>query len=581
MNKFTTIRISVVFLLIALNINLTVRSQTVYYLPPFEMPAGNNNSFQLAGKIDSNYLLYYSRPFNYPEMYYFNSKGELMDIRILDFIKPGVATHVNMVSLPEYVNMFVQEIRDEKHYTFVVSIKPDGSLSEDPRYIDSTRYDLYGKNAFYSLLSSPDKKKSLLYRVISGFSSFQVLFNGILLDEKSKIIGSTSFYIPLNADQEQVGNLFINNEGAMFLPIYDKANNYRVGTNLRLYQSAFKNTPPKITEIYIKENKPTELVMDWCERKNQLVLGGLYYNFYSKRIDGAITIYMEPDLTKTDTIIYIPLERNFKKELKSRIYNVSTTDAINSMQTRYINIDESGTVTLLTDMFTNSSLGRKSTLGELNWETPTETAYRQSLASNNANASQNTRNQSASNNVSSSNSTARQSAADRSLVGLGRNRSINNNYYVPNTQGFVQKENEQLNKPYQFTNFSNAGDILVMNKTLDYKSIIFTIDSSQITTWKNWARCLYVPGTAFSNVIIMPQNKSVGLLSYEVNNKNVPYLLCQLFQSADKKINRPVGKPGMPMLFYKKNAVIIDDYSILTLYSDPEQNKLGLAIVKW
>ena len=246
MNKLTTIRASVVFLLIALKLSLTVQSQTVSYLPPFERPAGNNNSFQLAGKIDSNYLLYSSRPFNYPEMYYFNSKGELIDIRVLDFIKPGFATHVNMVSFPEYVNMFVQEIRNNMHYTFVVTIKPDGSLTEAPRYIDSTRYDLYGNYAYYSLLSSPDKKRSLLYRVIRGFSSFQVLFNGILLDEKNAIVGSTNFYIPLNPDQEQTGNLFINNEGTLFLPVYDRANNYRVGTNLRIYQSAFTKGPPKI-----------------------------------------------------------------------------------------------------------------------------------------------------------------------------------------------------------------------------------------------------------------------------------------------------------------------------------------------
>ncbi len=581
MNKFTTIRTSVVFLLIAFNINLSVQSQSVYYLPPFEMPAGNNNSFQLAGKIDTNYLLYYSRPFNSPEMYYFNPKGELIDIRIMDFIKPGIATHVNMVSLPEYVNMFVQEIRNEKHYTFVVTIKPDGSLTENPRYIDSTRFDLYGNSAFYSVLSSPDKKRTLLYRVIRGFSSYQVLFNGILLDEKSTIVGSTSFYIPLNPDMEQVANPFINNEGTLFLPVYDKANNYRVGTNLRLYQSVFKNTPPKITEIYLKENKPTELAMAWNERKNQLVLAGLYYNFYDKRIDGAITIYMEPGLNKTDTIIYIPLERNFKKELKSRIYNISTTDAINSMQTRYLNIDESGTVTLLTDMFTNSSFGRKLGLDGINWETPTETAYRQSLATNNANSTQNNRSSSSLNNASSSNSTTRGLPADRSIIGLGRNRNLMNQANTPNTQGFLQTENAKLNQPYQYNNFANAGDIMVMNKTLDYKSVIFTIDSSQTSTWKNWARCLYVPGTPFSNVIIMPQNKSVGLLSYEVNNKNIPYLLCQLFQSADKKINQQVGKAGMPMLFYKKNAVIIDNNSSLTLYSDPEQNKLGLAIVKW
>jgi hypothetical protein len=165
---------------------------------------------------------------------------------------------------------------------------------------------------------------------------------------------------------------------------------------------------------------------------------------------------MEPSLNKTDTIIYIPLERNFKKELKSRIYNISTTDAINSMQTRYLNIDESGTVTLLTDMFTNSSFGRKlGGIDGLNWETPTETAYRQSLATNNANSTQNNRNPSSLNNTTVQ--------IDNSWTSCRsfhhwtwKEQEFNEPGQYTNTQGFLQTENAKLNQPYQYNNFANA-----------------------------------------------------------------------------------------------------------------------------
>ena len=319
--------------------------------------------------------------------------------------------------------------------------------------------------------------------------------------------------------------------------------------------------------------------MGWNQSKKQLVIGGLYYNFYSKRIDGAMTVFVRPDTNKPDTIIYIPLEKDFRKELKSRIYNVSATDAINSLQIRYFNIDDEGNVTLITDMFTNSSFGRKTPIEGLNWETPTETAYRQSMIANSNAAAQNTgRDLLNSGRSNQSTNTTNRIYSDRSII---RPRSSQNQLATPNSQNFVLDESSRLNQPYQVKNFSNAGDIMVRNKTLDFKSVIFSIDSSLRSSWKNWARCLYVPGTAFSNVIIMPQKKSVGLLSYEINNRNIHYLLSQTFQTAGKKISQPVGNAGLPMLFYKKNAVIMDDNSILTLYSDPEQNKLGLAIVKW
>jgi formylmethanofuran dehydrogenase subunit D len=265
--------------------------------------------------------------------------------------------------------------------------------------------------------------------------------------------------------------------------------------------------------------------------------------------------------------------------LKSRIYNISATDAINSLQSRYFDIDEEGNVTLITDMFTNSSSGRKTPSDGLNWETPTETAYRQSMIANSNAAAQNTgRDLLNSGRTNQSSNSTNRLYVDRSIT---RQRSSQNQLATPNVQNYLLSENPNLNQPYQIKNFSDGRDILVMNKTLDYKSVIFSIDSSLSSTWKNWVRCLYVPGTPFSNVIIIPQKKSVGLLSYEINNKNIPYLLNQTFQSAGKKMSHAIDNVGFPMLFYKKNAVIMDENSILTLYFDPEQNKLGLAIVKW
>lgn len=574
MNKFNRLRTSVPLLVTSLLISNAVHAQSVQYLPPFDLSMNGKNSYQLAGKIENNYLLYYSEPSASPQMICFNEEGVVMNTHSLDFIKPGKATNVNMVTLPERLNIIVQELRDNKHYIFIAALSASGTLLEEPHIIDSTRYDLYGTSAFYTVLSSPDKKFSLLYRVISGFSSSHIMFNGILLNEKGLILGSTSFYVPFNSDLEQTGTIFISNQGTLFFPVHDKPENYHVGTTLRIYQSNFSNKAPQITEVYLKENKPAELFLDWYDAKNQLVLGGLYYDFYKKHLDGAITIFITPGNNKPDTVIYMPLEKEFRKQLKKHIYNIPTTDAINSLQVRYFDVSENGSVTMLSDMFTNSALVNKIMPLGFNTETPAETSYRERL-----------RYQSTTQNSANSNSTnTNRLNPDRSLTNTGRNRNspaIPTNPVPQSVQNTLQNDPLRITQPYLLRNTADAGDILAMNKTLNYKSVIFSIDSSHTVIWKDWVQNLYIPGTSFSNVIIMPADNSVGLLSYEVNNKNKPYLLSQFFTPAGKTITQPVGEAGAPMLFYKKNAVLINSKSLITLYTDQQQNKMGLAIIKW
>lgn len=579
MNKFIRRRYALLFFL-AYAFAGTSISQTVQYLTPFEFSVGNAHAIQVAGKINDRYIVYYDRPFSSPEIIYFDQQGVQQGNLRLDFIKPGLATSVNMICLAAHINLVVQEVRNNKHYTMVARINGKAELTDGPRYIDSARYDLYGNAAHYSVLSSPDKKLTLLYRIISGFSSYQVLFNGILLNEDAVMQGSTSFYIPINAELEQTGTVFLNNEGKLFLLAYDKATNYRVGTNIRVYESRCNNLAPLVTEIYLKENKPSDLMMDWYDAKKQLVLGGLYYNFYNKRIEGAMTIFLEPGYPLTDTVVYQPLEKEFRKKLKTRIYNASTNDIINSLQTRYFDVAENGSVTLLTDVFTNfAAFGRLSPGTQNPWALSGSVNRRNQIANNPQSLQDLQRDLMSFRNPAGVNNGNTRINPDRSTTGTGRGRSQNSQANAaPNT---TLLQNQALMEAYQTSTSIDAGDMLTRNKTLDYKSVFFCIDSLRRSTWKDWVRSLYIPDTEFSNVIIFPHENSISLLNYEINSRNYPYLVSQNFQPFEKVSGRPIGKAGTPMLFHKRNAVLIDKNNLLTIYHDTEQNKTGLALVTW
>jgi hypothetical protein len=564
MNKFIQFGTSVL-LLFTFGV---VKAQSVEYLSAFDMPSGEPNSFQIAGKVDNRYLLYHSNPFVHPQIMYFDESGAFISTHVMDYINPNITTHVNMVCLPDRVNIIAQQLRNRTHYTLVTSINGKGELIGQPHYLDSTSYERYGPGAYYRIVTSADKQYTLLYRIVRGFSNVQVMFEATLLNSRAEKIGFLSFYAPINEDLEQTGNVFLSNRGVAFFPVHDKADNYRIGSTIHLYQVSFNNTPPKHSEIYLKENKPTEIFMDWYEAKQQLVMGGIYYNFYIKRVDGAMTIYLDPGSNVPDTVIYMPLDKEFKKKLRKRVYNLTTADIINSLQMRYFKVSEKGEITLLADMFTNSAYGLKPLM------VSTQENQRRSLYSSSLRSQQ-----------PQINNNPNRVTTDRP-VNSGR-RNVNNANYNPaailqqNVENGLQSEATRVNQPYQLSDATRSGQVMSMTKYLDYKSVIFGVDSSRQFTWKNCVRSLFVPGTAFNNVFIMPLAGTAGIISYEVNKKNMPYLQSHVFSTPGSITTKPVSMPGLPMVFYKRNAVLISPNSFLTLYADYAQNKMGLAIVKW
>jgi len=144
----------------------------------------------------------------------------------------------------------------------------------------------------------------------------------------------------------------------------------------------------------------------------------------------------------------------------------------------------------------------------------------------------------------------------------------------------METEMRRLGQNYLMKDLTAGNDILAFTKTLDYKSVIFSVDSSKNYKWKNCTNNLYVPGTPFTNVFIMPIRNTLGVLSYEVSGKNSPYLMSQVFEPT-KVISQTVVKPGNPMLFFRKNAVMVDTNACLTIYSETETNRMGLALIRW
>jgi hypothetical protein len=554
------------------------------------LPHGN---YMLIGKMDGKYLLLYSDEQQPTKLVICDNNGTKLKEKTYDFFNGESTVAVNLIPGKNSWSLIVQSVVENMHYTQTVSLNSDGEIVGDLKKIDSARYDKLRTAAIYSMTSSRNGEYFLMYRVLRGFSTGKVLLNYLLLDKTGNPLGSKSFFIPFDEQFEILNNIFVAPNGSVYFAVHDMALNYRLGSNLRLYKSDLSTDQPVLTEIYLKENKPMELAFDSDPENNFVALGALYANFYSKEIEGIFTAIFNPRTNKLDTVVYLPMEKEFKKDLKKGISGIKVEELVNRMHLKYFRVNPDGSISVVTDLLSqrdyyNNKAGANS-YGK-------QRQYGGASPSNvNAMPSQSfdqLRYDIASTQLPMARS-GRVSSSQISQSDLGASPTGNNNVFYQQRPANMGDWNKQMlrtqSEDVENANWKSAYDSYfeqiytpaIKNNSLVQKSIIFSIDKDRKLLWKTWVPSLYIPETPFTNVTAIPLNNNVSLINYELTHNQKIFLQQQTFSADGKAVSKPLGKMQQPLLFHEGNMLRLAENEILTLYFDPVRYKLGLASISW
>src|SRR4030095_7778393 len=311
------------------------------------VPQGN---YLLIGRMAEKYLFLYSDEVQPTRLIICDNRGTKLKEKTYDFFNGESTVAVNLIPGKDSWSLVVQSVVENMHYTEIVRLNSDGEIMGNINKMDSARYDKLRTAAIYSMTSSRNGEYFLMYRVLRGFSTGKVLLNYLLLDKGGNPLGSKSFFMPFDEQFEILNNIFLAPNGTVYFAVHDKALNYRLGSNLRLYKSDLGADQPVLTEIYLKENKPMELAFDSDPENKFVALGALYANFYSKEIDGVFTAIFNPSTNKVDTIVYLPMEKEFKKDLKKGISGIKVEELVNRMHLKYFRVNPDGSISVITDI---------------------------------------------------------------------------------------------------------------------------------------------------------------------------------------------------------------------------------------
>jgi hypothetical protein len=554
------------------------------------IPQGN---YLLIGRMDQKYLFLYSDEDQPTKLVICDANGQKLKERTYDFFNGQSTVAVNLIPGKDSWSLIVQSVVENMHYTETVKLNSDGDIIGELKKIDSARYDKLKSAAIYSMTSSRNGEYFLLYRVLSGFSKGKILLNYLLLDKTGNALGTKSFFVPFDEQFETLNNIFLAPNGNVYFALHDKAENYRMGSNLRLYKSEINSEQPTLTEIYLKENKPLELAFDSDPENKYIALGALYSNFYSKEIEGVFTAIFNTSTSNLDTVVYLPMEKDFKKDLKKGVSGIKVEELVNRMHLKYFRVNPDGSISVLTELLSERDyFNNKAGANSFGAQRQRSGGSQSNVNAMPSQAFDQMRYDIASTTLPMTRS-GRVSSSQLSQSDLGASPSGNNNVFYQQRPANMGDWNKQMlrsqTEDVTSANWQSAYDSYfqqiyatsIKNNSLVQKTIVFSIDKDRKLLWKTWVPSLYIPETPFTNVTALPFNNNVTLINYELTQNQKIFLQQQTFSADGKPSPKALGTTKQPLLFHGGNMLRLSENEILTLYFDPVRYKLGLASIRW
>jgi len=564
-------------LCLSLAIGNQANTQTVKFLSAFDSDLNPLAKFSLIGKFSENYLVVYGELDPAYKLLIYDKEGKKIGEKTYDFLNKKSIIFKHPKSAQKTFYVINQKADGDMRYTELATLDGNGELIKDTKLTDTSSF--YYVN--WKSYDEPNGEYFLLYRTMKSANS-RLYVDYVLIDKFGNSAGIKNLSVPFDENFEKLDNVFVSPNGTVYFAIHDQALNYRLGSKLRLYKTQLKDAQPVETEIYLKENKPVELAFAADPDNQFIAFGGLYANFYTHTIEGAMTLIYNTSTNRADDIIYMPFDKGFKKELKAGISSIPIEDLINKTVLQYLQVNADKSVSMVADLIAK----------RLNASRPALTSYgvnRNSYWDGSSNSFVT---------PSQSFDQIRTDIATRQLPPVNNGTGLGMAFSAGAASTYFQASNmpdwnrhiadlqtDNLTNPY-YREVSSAyyRDMYafpIAANRMVRKSLVFTVNSYHKKYWKTLVPDFYLPNTPFTNLTTIQFGKNISLINYEVASKTEIFLEQKSFSPDGKLIKQVVCAPGLPVLFHKGQSIRLSESEMLTLYSDPLTGRAGLAIINW
>jgi hypothetical protein len=197
-------------------------SQKIVYSEPDKDDTRRIN-FEIAGKISGNFLIYKNVRNRHWISVLNNDMDEITKVE-QDYVPDNdKVINVDFFAYPEFCYMIYQYQKKNIVYCMASRIDGNGNRVGDVIQLDTTQLAFAADNKIYTVLTSEDKSKLVLFKIHSrNKRMFRV--TTVLMNDKLDLLKKSRLTMPMEERNEHLGEFQLDNEGDLVFTKYQSTN---------------------------------------------------------------------------------------------------------------------------------------------------------------------------------------------------------------------------------------------------------------------------------------------------------------------------------------------------------------------
>ena len=288
---------------------LFASAQKIVYSEP-DKDDSRRMDFEIAGKIGGNFLLYKNTKNKVWITVLDNDMKQLAKVE--QAYVPNNDRMINVEFFPynDFCYMIYQYQKKNIVYCMASKIGPDGNKIGNVIELDTTHLGFATSNKIYTVLSSEDKSKLIVFKINSRNRKL-FLMTSLLMDDKLKLLKQSRIAIPMEERNDFINDFFLDNEGDMVFSKFIRSNNDNISKAAFVVKYAEADTLT-MKELDIANTLLDEIHIKIDNYNKRYILSSFYYQEKKGNIEGFY-FYM---WDKTSNKIFLETTSAFTDDLR-------------------------------------------------------------------------------------------------------------------------------------------------------------------------------------------------------------------------------------------------------------------------
>ncbi|HWC53569.1 MAG TPA: hypothetical protein VG676_08310 [Chitinophagaceae bacterium] len=337
------------FAIVFCAVSSLVSAQKIVYSEP-EREDTRRMNFDIVGKIDGNFLVYKNIR-NSNSIVIFNDEMQQVAKVEQDYL-PDYDRMIN-VDFFAYSNFFYMIYQYQKRnivYCIGVKLDGNGKRVSDVMEMDTTRIGFAANNKIYTVLSSEDKSKLIVFKINSKNKKMYYMTT-MLYDNNLQLLKKSRLSIPMEDHDDFLNEFYLDNDGDLVFTKFLRSNNDNISEASFVIKPAMDDTLI-VNDLKIDKTYLDEIHIKVDNFNKRYLLSSFYYRQRRGTIDGFYFYIWDKNtssLYRQDTIIF---SDDLKKEARGEN---STKMAFNDYFIRNVIIKKDGGFLIASESYYTTS----------------------------------------------------------------------------------------------------------------------------------------------------------------------------------------------------------------------------------